>query len=368
MVLSTTLTPAGVLVSIALAFISAYSAVSFADIFRMSLRGTPKYFPSEVILFLMAISIGGCAIWSMHFTGMTALRIEDGNGERVTLDYNSGVTIISLLVAVIFVYIGLYISSRDRVFTKDKEELFRMLMADAQNHSLKSLKDKSTLYRLAVLKGLSPLAIGGMVTGAGVCVMHYIGMMALTAPVTIKWNPGLVVLSVIIAVVASIAAFWILFRLLPLFPAYESLRVGSSLIMAIAVCGMHYTGMMAATYEESTNLSGYRVGSDKISNAEAGIEALVSSLILNWIFTMVLQAELRHYSLTGEKHSKELLKIYEKYPGERPKSNAVNSSSQQPSQIESIAQLRTNTAKSNVITMGKTTKVYVNSTPQQEEV
>jgi NO-binding membrane sensor protein with MHYT domain len=261
----------------------------------------------------------------MHFTGMAALRIES-EGDHLSLSYNTGVTILSLLVAIACVYLGLFISSRDRVFTKDKEELFSMLMQDAKNQSMKSIQSKSTLYRLAVLKGLLPLVIGGMVTGGGVCIMHYVGMMALTAHVSMKWNPGLVVLSIIIAVVASTAAFWILFRLLPLFPTYESLRLGSSFIMAVAVCGMHYTGMMAVTYEKATEFSGYRVGSQKMSKENAYYGALISSLILNWIFSMMIQGELRHFSLLGFKHSKQLSKLYEKYPNERPNSKLPESS------------------------------------------
>jgi hypothetical protein len=48
--------------------------------------------------------------------------------------------------------------------------------------------------------------------------------------------------------VAATAAYWILFRLLAIFPFLESLRVSCAIIMAIAVNGMHYTGMAAATW------------------------------------------------------------------------------------------------------------------------
>ena len=361
MTLTASFVPGQVLVSFALSFISAYSAVAFADIFRQALKITPKYFSSEVVLFFMSVAIGGCAIWSMHFTGMAALRIES-EGETLSVSYNIGVTIFSLVVAIACVYLGLFISSRDRVFTKDKEELFAMLMNDAKNHSIQSIQNKFTLYRLAALKGLLPLVIGGVVTGGGVCIMHYVGMMALTAHVSMKWNPGLVIFSIGIAVVASTAAFWILFRLLPLFPNYESLRVGSSLIMAIAVCGMHYTGMMAVTYESNNDLSGYRVGSEKMSRENAYLGALISSLMLNWIFSMLIQGELRHFSLLGSKHSKELLKLYEKYPNERQNSNAVISSNRAsemlPTNMESgERQLKTNST--NLITrMGAGSKVY----------
>ncbi len=58
----------------------------------------------------------------------------------------------------------------------------------------------------------------------------------------IVWDEGIIAASILIALVASTAAFWILFRLLSLYPHMEVLRLASAFIMALAVCGMHYTG------------------------------------------------------------------------------------------------------------------------------
>jgi NO-binding membrane sensor protein with MHYT domain len=56
------------------------------------------------------------------------------------------------------------------------------------------------------------------------------------------WNVGIVAASAIIAVVAATVAFWILFRLLALYPHYEILRIAGAVVAAVAVNGMHYTG------------------------------------------------------------------------------------------------------------------------------
>ena len=40
----------------------------------------------------------------------------------------------------------------------------------------------------------------------------------------INWNEGVVAGSCLIAVIASIAAFWIIFRLLAVYPNFELLR------------------------------------------------------------------------------------------------------------------------------------------------
>jgi NO-binding membrane sensor protein with MHYT domain len=57
-----------------------------------------------------------------------------------------------------------------------------------------------------------------------------------------NWNVGIVATSVVIAVVAATVAFWILFRLLALYPHYEILRIAGAVVASIAVNGMHYTG------------------------------------------------------------------------------------------------------------------------------
>lgn len=76
-----------------------------------------------------------------------------------------------------------------------------------------------------------------------------VGMKAMVLDGVIEWDVGIIIASILIAIVAATAAFWILFRLLAMFPYYEFLRVASALIAAIAVNGMHYTGMASATFK-----------------------------------------------------------------------------------------------------------------------
>jgi len=78
------------------------------------------------------------------------------------------------------------------------------------------------------------------VVGLGVASMHYLGMAAIRVPDTLSYNPVLVVASVVIAVIAGTAALWAALRLDSAWSAF-----GASLIMGVAVSGMHYTGMAA---------------------------------------------------------------------------------------------------------------------------
>ncbi len=88
--------------------------------------------------------------------------------------------------------------------------------------------------------GLRPLFIGGVIVGTGVAAMHYMGMGAMVMPDAVHYNMPLFVLSVLIAVVAGTAALWAGTRV-------RSTRATlvASLIMGVAVSGMHYTGMAA---------------------------------------------------------------------------------------------------------------------------
>jgi NO-binding membrane sensor protein with MHYT domain len=89
------------------------------------------------------------------------------------------------------------------------------------------------------------IIIGSLFAATGVCAMHYSGMHgARTQYLHMTFNGGVVFASVVIAAFASFAALWIAFHV-----EREYLQVVSALIAGIAVCGMHYTGMAAASYQ-----------------------------------------------------------------------------------------------------------------------
>jgi NO-binding membrane sensor protein with MHYT domain len=150
-------------------------------------------------LALGAASIG-CGIWTMHFIAMIGFQVEE-----TRIRYDVSLTVLSLAVAVVVVGIG--------VFTVG--------------------------YRGA---SRATLAVAGAITGLGVAAMHYLGMAAMHLNGYFRYEPAVVALSVVIAVVAATAALW----------AAVSIRgfltsLGASLIMGVAVSGMHYTAMAAVS-------------------------------------------------------------------------------------------------------------------------
>ncbi len=96
---------------------------------------------------------------------------------------------------------------------------------------------------------LKRLSIGAIVMGAGISSMHYSGMAAITIVPMITYAPWLVAASIGIAVTASFAALWLAFRLRSGGSTRLALaRVGAAVIMGLAISGMHYTAMAAAQF------------------------------------------------------------------------------------------------------------------------
>jgi PAS domain S-box-containing protein len=97
--------------------------------------------------------------------------------------------------------------------------------------------------------GATRVVLGSVVMGSGIAGMHYIGMAAMRLPAHMEWQVGLVMLSVIIAVTVSAVALLLVSRF-----GHEPLdrwtwrKVGAAVVMGLAVCSMHYTGMAAATF------------------------------------------------------------------------------------------------------------------------
>jgi NO-binding membrane sensor protein with MHYT domain/signal transduction histidine kinase len=93
---------------------------------------------------------------------------------------------------------------------------------------------------------LARLAVGSVIMGAGICAMHYTGMFAIQVMPLIAYDPVLVMASIVIAVSASFAALWLAFRLRNGQSGLMLLaRAGAAVAMGLAITGMHYTGMAA---------------------------------------------------------------------------------------------------------------------------
>jgi diguanylate cyclase (GGDEF)-like protein len=122
--------------------------------------------------------------------------------------------------------------------------------------------------------------IGGFLMGIGVAVMHYTGMAAMRLPATVRWDLRIVAASAAIAIIVSLIALRLVFNLRALsVRRFEWRRTGAAVIMGFAVAGMHYTGMAAATF---LSMPGPPATGDIIAAAAlgGGAIAVVTFLVL----------------------------------------------------------------------------------------
>lgn len=154
---------------------------------------------------LGAITLG-TGIWSMHFIGMLA-------GEtKMVHHYDPITTVVSWLVAVSFSYVILHNFAYKRI----------------------------TGMRIVALAPLLAL---------GIVAMHYIGMSAMRMKALMHFEFTWFMISVAIALVASTVALIMMRHATQTILTRPYLtRMGTALVIAIAICGMHYSGMAATVF------------------------------------------------------------------------------------------------------------------------
>ena len=148
----------------------------------------------------------GIGIWSMHYIGMEALHLP------VPVKYHWPTVVLSMVAAVLASFIALFVVSR------------------------------KTMGKLA--------AVGGAVLmGCGIAAMHYVGMEAMRLPAMCSYSYGIVLLSVVLAIVISAVALFISFALRgDNAKGWGWRKLGSAVLMGLAIPVMHYVGMAAVTF------------------------------------------------------------------------------------------------------------------------
>jgi NO-binding membrane sensor protein with MHYT domain len=155
-------------------------------------------------LILASISLGGTAIWSMHFVAMMGFSVVG-----TPIRYDVGLTVASAIIAVVGVGIGVAIAAFGRGHLNVR------------------------------------ILVGGIIAGLGVAAMHYTGMAAMELNGEVSYSATRVGLSIGIAVVAATVALWLSVTVQkPLIIFF------SALVMGVAVNGMHFTGMSAMSVME----------------------------------------------------------------------------------------------------------------------
>jgi NO-binding membrane sensor protein with MHYT domain len=230
----------------------------------------------------------------MHFVSMAAMKLEDSHNNPIPISFHKGLTLFSLITVIVCVLGGLYIAKMDPMFGKSRAQVADYILRHATGENLKRKYTQfDILFCLATCE-LQYIIAGGVVAATGICIMHYIGMDGMVFNGKIEWNIGILVASVIIAVIAASAAFWILFRLLSVYHSKESLRMISAIIFAIAKCAVHYVGMVAASYKAADSPMELDFPSDDFSQTQALTGALLATFFSSWVIVMLIFSDLRN--------------------------------------------------------------------------
>jgi NO-binding membrane sensor protein with MHYT domain len=149
----------------------------------------------------------GAGIWSMHFIGMLSFTIPG-----LTLRYDLFWTVLSLFVAILASGFALYLLQTSKI-------------------------------------RIEHYIAGGIILGLAIASMHYTGMEAMFITLNIRYLPNLFFLSILIAILASEAALWLALKSNQvILKVRNRIKIVSAMIMGLAICGMHYTGMAASIF------------------------------------------------------------------------------------------------------------------------
>jgi len=93
------------------------------------------------------------------------------------------------------------------------------------------------------------LFTGAFFISAGIVSMHYLGMDAMRMDAMISYDPVMWALSALIAFAASFIGLALLFYI-PNVPRFHWRKLAGAVLIGLAVSGMHYTGMAAADFSQ----------------------------------------------------------------------------------------------------------------------
>ena len=190
-----------VVTSVAIAILAAFVALSISGRIAAATTRWARYAWASA----GAISMGG-GIWSMHFVGMLAFSLPCG------ITYDPLGTVLSMIPGMLASGIALSAISKPRE------------------------------------PGWRRLSVSAVLMGAGIGAMHYSGMAAMRPEALLRYNPELVAISIVVAVVLAFVSLSILFQ----FRRPQSPRLAANIIaasvMGCAVAGMHYSAMQASIF------------------------------------------------------------------------------------------------------------------------
>jgi PAS domain S-box-containing protein len=247
-----------VFLSVLIAVLAAYAALDLGG--RVT---TQRGWVRVAWLCCGAIAMG-FGIWAMHYVGMEAFHLP------VRVMYDWPTVLLSLLMAVAASGVALLTVSRPNL-------------------------------------GRSRTMAGALFMGGGIAAMHYIGMEAMRLPAMCTYSPGLVGLSIFLAVAISYVAIKLTFALRGNLAPWSVRKLLSALVMGLAIPTMHYVGMAAVTFMPLGRMNRLVAHAVDVSNVGLACIALVAVLLLGLVFATSIVD--RRFSLQAQQLAKSQLQL-----------------------------------------------------------
>lgn len=195
-----------VVVSVLVAIFAAFASVSHVDLMRAS--ESPSAVRRWHLIGALAMGVG---VWTMHFVGMVAFRLP------IEVYFDPLPTLVSVLPAVLAGYAGLSVLRQPE-------------------------------------PGARAIIFGGTIMGAGIGVMHYVGMGGMIVDAQMVYQPGLFVASILVAVFMASLALIVPRAIKSLearFPVRLSggvFKLATAILMGLAISSLHYVAMAATVF------------------------------------------------------------------------------------------------------------------------
>jgi diguanylate cyclase len=169
--------------------------------------------------------VSGTGIWATHFIAMLA------HESHALIGYDLGLTLLSILIAIAVTGVGWWVAL-----------------------------------------GRHPLAAwaGGAIIGVGIALMHFVGMAALIVPGVIVWDGWGIIASLVLGIGLGALAL--------VAHAHDSRSVPwrCGLLLTLAICGLHFTGMSAASIVADIAMA----PSESVGTAVLTAAVIASALII----------------------------------------------------------------------------------------
>jgi PAS domain S-box-containing protein len=242
--------PALVALSLAIAVFASYTALDLGGRVRGAAVGLRWAWVAAA-----SLAMGG-GIWAMHFVGMLAFQM------GMPAAYDLGTTVASLVLAIATTGAAFSWVSRPGAGPRD-------------------------------------VLVSGPLMGVGVASMHYTGMAAMRVPGNLAYSLPVVAASVAIAVTAATAALWLTFRQNSVWQ-----KLAAAVVMGLAVAGMHYTGMAAATFT-AEDLGAHAAHAAGVSVSQQNLALYVSGATFTILFMAIVAASFDQQRVQRHLHASE---------------------------------------------------------------